>query len=181
MEFPHQLCQQRDKLSDSGWSSRRNSFTERRPLTPQDGAIGKDDTKVRNDSHSVLFISNLEPSMSIPQLRKTLMNMLKEYAMVVSLNILLHPDGSPYATVKVSSQQEAQYVISQLHRQKLGNKRLVISNMQNDSPDPVQLRAMIISQLQVSYTNILYLRYIRPTNWFFIWFLFCVLFLLFEY
>lgn len=112
--------------------------------------MGKDALKITNDFQPVLFISNLEPTMDVGQLRKMLMSMLKKYAMVVSLNVSVHPDGCPYATVKVSSQQEAQYVISQLHRQKLGYKRMVISYMQNDSADPNQLRAMIIALLQVS-------------------------------
>lgn len=62
----------------------------------------------------------------------------------------MQPDGFPIATVKVSTQQEAQYIISQLHRQKLGYKRMVISYTQNDTPDPNQLRAMVIALLQVS-------------------------------
>lgn len=88
--------------------------------------------------------------MDVKQLRKLLMNMLKKYAMVLSLNISVHPDGYLCATVKVNSQQEAQYVISQLHRQKLGYRRMVISYMQNESPDPNQLRAMVIALLQVN-------------------------------
>lgn len=142
--------QQKEKLSDVGWSSRRNSLTERRPRTPQEGAVGKDDMKITSDSQPVLFISNLEPTMDVAQLRKVLMAQLKKFAMVISLNVSVHPDGCPYATVKVSSQQEAQFIISQLHRQKLGYKRMVISYMQNDAADPNQLRAMIIALLQVS-------------------------------
>lgn len=106
----------------------------------------------------MLFISNLDPTMELKQLRRLLMNMLKKYAMVLSLSISLHADNYPYATVKVSSQQEAQYVISQLQRQKLGYKRMVISYMQNDSPDPNQLRAMVISLLQVRSSQLFSLR-----------------------
>lgn len=53
------------------------------------------------------------------------------------------------ANLRVSSQQEAQFIISQLHRQKLGHKRIVISYEQNNSPDPEQLKAMVVSVLQV--------------------------------
>lgn len=53
------------------------------------------------------------------------------------------------ANLRVGSQQEAQFVISQLHRQKLGHKRIVISYEQNNSPDPEQLKAMVVSVLQV--------------------------------
>lgn len=82
-------------------------------------------------------------------MRKLLMAKLSKYAKVVSLNMLVHPDGHPYAIAKVGSQQEAQYLISQLQKQKLGNKRMVISYIENNSPDPDQLKAMIISLLQV--------------------------------
>lgn len=53
------------------------------------------------------------------------------------------------ANLRVGSQQEAQFIISQLHRQKLGHKRIVISYDQNNSPDPEQLKAMVVSVLQV--------------------------------
>jgi meiosis arrest female protein 1 len=53
----------------------------------------------------------------------------------------------------VNNQQAAQFIISQLHRQKLGHKRIVISYAQSNSPDPEQLRAMVISILQEAPDN----------------------------
>lgn len=70
---------------------------------------------------------------------------------ILNLSIIFLADGYPAAVVKVSSQQEAQYIISQLHRQKLGSKRIVISYTQNNIPmrNLNQLRAMIVALLQV--------------------------------
>lgn len=69
---------------------------------------------------------------------------------VLSLNITVQTDGIPIANIRVNNQQAAQFIISQLHRQKLGHKRIVISYAQSNSPDPEQLRAMVVSILQVS-------------------------------
>ncbi|XP_066139891.1 meiosis regulator and mRNA stability factor 1 isoform X1 [Euwallacea fornicatus] len=95
-----------------------------------------------------LNITNLDPTMQIKELRRLLMNMIKEYAMVLSLNVVLQPDGTPVANLKVGSQQEAQLIISHLHRQKLGHKRISIAYEENNSPTPEQLKVMVISILQ---------------------------------
>lgn len=67
------------------------------------------------------------------------------------MNVTVQIDGTPIANLKVNNQQAAQYVISQLHRQKLGHKRIVISYAQNNSPDLEQLKAMVINILQVGF------------------------------
>lgn len=71
------------------------------------------------------------------------------YFQILSLTISAQADGSPIANIRVNSQQEAQFTISQLHRQKLGHKRIIISYAQNNSPDPEELRAMVFGLLQV--------------------------------
>lgn len=70
---------------------------------------------------------------------------------VLNLELSVQSDGSAIAIVQIRSQQEAQFAISQLHRQKLGPKRIIISYAQNNSPDPEQLRAMVIEILQVIF------------------------------
>ncbi|XP_074027472.1 meiosis regulator and mRNA stability factor 1-like protein isoform X2 [Leptinotarsa decemlineata] len=95
-----------------------------------------------------LIISNLDPTIETKELRRLLTNMLKEYAMILSLNVTIQADGTPIANIRVNSQKEAQFTISQLHRQKLGHKRIVISYAQSNSPDPEQLKAMVIGVLQ---------------------------------
>ncbi|KAL1498176.1 hypothetical protein ABEB36_009016 [Hypothenemus hampei] len=96
-----------------------------------------------------LHITNLDPTMEIKEIKKLLTNMIKQYAMILSINVFIQSDGLPTAHLKVSNQQEAQFVISQLHRQKIGHKRMLISYDQNEStPDPEQLKLMVISVLQ---------------------------------
>lgn len=82
------------------------------------------------------------------------------------MNVTVQMDGTPVANLKVNNQQAAQYVISQLHRQKLGHKRIVISYAQNDSPDLEQLKAMVINILQVGFYYLLWFKGGQPSsNW----------------
>lgn len=96
----------------------------------------------------------MDGSIDPKELRNVLLSMLKQYAMVLNMTISTQTDGSPIATVKVGSQQEAQFVISQLHHQWLGNKRVTISYSQTNS-DPDQLRFMIVALLQVRFFKII--------------------------
>ncbi|XP_056643206.1 meiosis regulator and mRNA stability factor 1 [Diorhabda sublineata] len=95
-----------------------------------------------------LIISNLDPTIEPKELKRALTNMLKEYAMILSLNITVQNDGTPIANIRVNGQREAQFTISQLHRQKLGHKRIIISYAQSSSPYPEELKAMVIELLQ---------------------------------
>ncbi|XP_017774585.1 PREDICTED: meiosis arrest female protein 1 isoform X2 [Nicrophorus vespilloides] len=95
-----------------------------------------------------LVISNFDSS--IKDLRNVLSNLIKEYAMVYSINITCQPDGSPIALVKVGSQQDAHNIISKLHHYKLGFKRLIIAYTQSNTLDPDQLKEMVITLLQVN-------------------------------
>ncbi|XP_044758548.1 meiosis regulator and mRNA stability factor 1 isoform X2 [Coccinella septempunctata] len=117
-----------------------------------------DDSKTTNENCKLqnavdkqpvdLVISNLDSSIGLSDLRRLLTNMLKEYAMICNLKISTQADGSTSANIRVSSQQEAQFAISQLHRQKLGQKRIVISYAQNNVSDPEHLKALIVNILQ---------------------------------
>lgn len=69
---------------------------------------------------------------------------------ICNLKIVTQADGLTCANIRVSSQQEAQFAISQLHRQKLGQKRIVISYAQNNVSDPEHLKALIVNILQVN-------------------------------
>ncbi|KAL3273484.1 hypothetical protein HHI36_014925 [Cryptolaemus montrouzieri] len=95
-----------------------------------------------------LIISNLDSSIGAAELRRLLFNLLKEYTMIYSLKITTQTDGSTCANIRVSSQQEAQFAISQLHRQKLGQKRIVISYAQSNVSDPEHLKAIVVNILQ---------------------------------
>ena len=56
--------------------------------------------------------------------------------------------------VRVGTQQEAQYLISQLHHYKLGHKRISISYMQNNVLDLDSLKEMVTALLQVIFKEI---------------------------
>ncbi|XP_044272582.1 meiosis regulator and mRNA stability factor 1 [Tribolium madens] len=95
-----------------------------------------------------LIISNLDPALNIKELRRMLTDLLKEYAMISSLKVMVQSDGIPVANIRVNNQQAAQFIISQLHRQKLGHKRIAVSYAQSNSPNLEELRAMVISVIQ---------------------------------
>ncbi|XP_072396076.1 meiosis regulator and mRNA stability factor 1 [Diabrotica undecimpunctata] len=113
------------------------------------GYSSESDVKSLQSNQPVdLVISNLDPTIEPKELKRLLTNMLKEYAMILSLNITVQNDGMPVANIRVNGQREAQFTISQLHRQKLGHKRIIISYAQSSSPYPEELRAMVIELLQ---------------------------------
>nr|CAH7737791.1 unnamed protein product [Callosobruchus chinensis] len=95
-----------------------------------------------------LIISNLDSNIDTKELKKMLSDMINQYATILNMNVIVQTDGNSIAYVRLSSQQEASFVISQLHRVKLGHKRIVISHIQSNSPDPEQLKAMVVSILQ---------------------------------
>lgn len=67
---------------------------------------------------------------------------------VQNVTVHLQSDGHLAAVVRVPSVQDAQFCVSQLHRRKLGSKRIMISYDQNGSssgsgrstPTPLQIR-----------------------------------------
>lgn len=65
------------------------------------------------------------------------------------MSLCQQSDGNLVANVRVSSVQDAQYVISQLHRRKIGHKRILISNAQTSTTNPHVIRSQIIALLQV--------------------------------
>ncbi|KAI4457150.1 limkain b lkap [Holotrichia oblita] len=96
-----------------------------------------------------LIISNVDPSIDTRELPMILTGLLKQYVMILGLNVNMQSDGNPIAVVKVANHQEAQLAISHLHRYKLGYKRLTIAYAQSDnSLDPVHLKEMVVALLQ---------------------------------
>lgn len=60
----------------------------------------------------------------------------------------MQSDGNLAASVKVPSLQDAQYAISQLHRRKVGFKRILISYAHSGGPNPQLVRSQIVMLLQ---------------------------------
>lgn len=67
---------------------------------------------------------------------------------VLHISIFVQSDGNYAASVKVASLQDAQYAISQLHRRKIGYKRILISYAHISGPNPQLIRAQIVMLLQ---------------------------------
>lgn len=57
---------------------------------------------------------------------------------VLHVSVFVQSDGSLAASVKVPSMQDAQYAISQLHRRKVGFKRIMIAHAHSTSPQNPQ-------------------------------------------
>lgn len=64
------------------------------------------------------------------------------------MSIFVQSDGNLAATVKVPSLSEAQYAISQLHRRKVGHKRILISYVHTSGPNLQIVRSQIVMLLQ---------------------------------
>jgi len=60
---------------------------------------------------------------------------------VLHVSVFYQSDGNFAAAVRVSSQQDAQYAISKLHRRKIGFKRIMIAYAHSGYPqNPTLLR-----------------------------------------
>ncbi|CAG9863540.1 unnamed protein product [Phyllotreta striolata] len=107
------------------------------------------ETSKAPQGHQVdLTISNLDPNVEYKELKQLLRNMLKDCNVANNFSLTTQADGTPIVNLTVQSQQEAQYVISQLHKRKLGHKRILISYAQSASPYPEELKAMVVELLQ---------------------------------
>ncbi|XP_030758760.1 meiosis regulator and mRNA stability factor 1 isoform X2 [Sitophilus oryzae] len=122
--------------------------SEQSDSEPKNFLLNDSSTKIQNNQPVDLNITNLDPNIETKELRRLLGAMIKEYVMILHLNVVVQADGTPVANLRVLNAHDAQYVISQLHRQKLGHKRIVISYTQNNSPDPDQLKIMVVNILQ---------------------------------
>ncbi|CAL1297820.1 unnamed protein product [Larinioides sclopetarius] len=83
-----------------------------------------------------LYVSNLDPTFEVNEMKKILLSVFSEHVMVIHISMSLQPDGSAKATVKVPSPQDAQYAISRLHRRKIGHKRILISHASSEKSPP---------------------------------------------
>lgn len=67
---------------------------------------------------------------------------------VLHIAIFTQSDGNFAASVKVPSLSDAQYAISQLHRRRIGYKRILISYAHTGGSNPQLIRAQIVMLLQ---------------------------------
>ena len=111
-----------------------------------------------------LQVTNLDQNIDQRDMKKTILNIFREHVTVMSVSVffqsgkfinhillgkileelinilLLFSDGNMAACVRVPSHQDAQYAISQLHRKKIGFKRILISHSHGQTHNPLVLR-----------------------------------------
>lgn len=115
--------------------------------TPQElSASGQD-----NSTCVTLQISNLDSTFDEQALKQHLINKLKPITSVISIYF----EAISVAKIKLPSAYHAKQVISNLHRKKIGHKRITVSyTRESSSMEPSTLRCQVVGILKVSQTVI---------------------------
>ena len=79
-----------------------------------------------------LQVTNLDPGIDQREVRQLVMALFNEFVTLLGVNIYRQDGGGLGAIVKVANMQEAQLAISQLHKRKVGSKRISISHLPVD-------------------------------------------------
>lgn len=95
-----------------------------------------------------LQVTNLDQNIEPKEMKRILSSIFMEHVSVLHVSIFMQSDGNYAANVKVASLPDAQYAISQLHRRKIGYKRILISYAHTGGPNPQLIRAQIVMLLQ---------------------------------
>ncbi|KAK2576438.1 hypothetical protein KPH14_005771 [Odynerus spinipes] len=95
-----------------------------------------------------LQVTNLDQNIEPKEMKRILSSIFMEHVTVLHISIFMQSDGNYAANVKVASLPDAQYAISQLHRRKIGYKRILISYAHTGGPNPQLIRAQIVMLLQ---------------------------------
>ncbi|XP_029037560.1 meiosis regulator and mRNA stability factor 1 isoform X1 [Osmia bicornis bicornis] len=95
-----------------------------------------------------LQVTNLDQSINPKKMRHMLASIFLEHVMVLNVSMFTQSDGNFAASVKVPSLSDAQYAISQLHRRKVGYKRILIAYAHSGRASPQVVRAQIVMLLQ---------------------------------
>ncbi|XP_015588590.1 meiosis regulator and mRNA stability factor 1 isoform X2 [Cephus cinctus] len=95
-----------------------------------------------------LQVTNLDQNIDPKEMKRILSSIFMEHVMVLHVSVFMQSDGNFAANVKVPSLPEAQYAISQLHRRKVGYKRILISYAHTGGPNPQLVRSHIVMLLQ---------------------------------
>jgi len=79
-----------------------------------------------------LQVTNLDPGIDQREVRQLVTALFNEFVTLSGVNIYRQDGGGLGAIVKVANMQEAQLAISQLHKRKVGTKRISISHLPVD-------------------------------------------------
>ncbi|XP_045606696.1 meiosis regulator and mRNA stability factor 1 isoform X2 [Procambarus clarkii] len=94
-----------------------------------------------------LQVTNLDQNIDAREMKRILFTIFRDHVMVLHVSVFVQSDGNLAATLRVPSQQDAQYAISQLHRKKIGAKRIIISYVNHNQPSPELKRSKVIALL----------------------------------
>lgn len=95
-----------------------------------------------------LQVTNLDQSVEARTMKRIIQDMFRDHVPVLSVTVFFQSDGNMAACVRVPSLCDAQFAISQLHRKKVGFKRILISHSYNNSQNPAVLRQKVYSLLR---------------------------------
>uniref|UniRef100_T1IAR4 HTH OST-type domain-containing protein n=1 Tax=Rhodnius prolixus TaxID=13249 RepID=T1IAR4_RHOPR len=143
-------------LNHKGNSSSSNVNVNRKNVLLSDGA-DRDKTfkpipftsNTPGNTPVELHVTNLDQSIDAIDIKKILLAIFGEHVMVLHVSVFVQSDGIIAAYVKVPSIQDAQYAISQLHRRKIGHKKIIISYGHSGQPhSPQFIRWQVVSLLK---------------------------------
>ncbi|XP_011876526.1 PREDICTED: meiosis arrest female protein 1 homolog isoform X4 [Vollenhovia emeryi] len=95
-----------------------------------------------------LQVTNLDQNIDMKDMKRILTSVFMEHISSCHISVFMQSDGNYAASVKVPSLSDAQYAISQLHRRKIGYKRILISYAHIGGPNLQLIRAQIVMLLQ---------------------------------
>ena len=94
-----------------------------------------------------LQVTNLDQTIDQREMKRTITSVFREHVNVLHVSVFFQSDGNMAACVRVPSLAEAQYAISQLHRKKIGYKRILISRNDGQGHNPALLRSKVYNLL----------------------------------
>ncbi|XP_044014139.1 meiosis regulator and mRNA stability factor 1-like [Aphidius gifuensis] len=95
-----------------------------------------------------LLVTSLDQSIDPEIMKLILGSIFIEYIKVLNISTFVQSDGNYVASVEVPSPRDAQYAISQLHRRRIGCKRISIAYAHTSGPNYQQIISQIILLLQ---------------------------------
>ncbi|XP_012273569.1 meiosis regulator and mRNA stability factor 1 isoform X2 [Orussus abietinus] len=139
-------AQQTDRISPYQHSDAENEEVENffNPIN------NRNSSTISNGTYTPieLQVTNLDQSIEPKEMKQILSSVFTEHVAILSISLFMQSDGSYAASVKVPSLSDAQYAISQLHRRKVGYKRILISYAHAGGPNPQLVRSQIVMLLQ---------------------------------
>ncbi|RUS91312.1 hypothetical protein EGW08_000926 [Elysia chlorotica] len=94
------------------------------------------DFRLNVDSYVELIVSNLDYNISPLDWRKVIFATFQPHVKILSIQVRLQADNTSVATLRLPTEQEARFAISQFHRRKIGYKRINVQLKSDCSQSP---------------------------------------------